>query len=51
MSDSEYESLREEGRLTVTLDVHAPAYVPLEALLRAAESQPGVVHVRIAPPS
>ena len=48
-SDSEYESVREEGRLTVTLDVHTPAAVPMEALLRAAESQPGVVRVRIAP--
>ena len=51
VSDSEYESVRAEGRLTVTLEVHAPVDVPLETLLRAAESQPGVVHVRIAPPN
>jgi len=51
VSDAEYESVRDEGRLTVTLDVHAPGYVPLEALLRATESQPDVVHARTAPPS
>ena len=50
VSDSEYESVREEGRLTVAFDVDAPLHVPLETLLRAAESQPGVVRVRIAPP-
>jgi len=50
VSDSEYESVREEGRLTVAFDVKAPPHVSLEALLRAAESQPGVVRVRIAPP-
>lgn len=50
VSDSEYESVREEGRLTVAFDVKAPSHVSLEALLRAAESQPGVVRVQIAPP-
>jgi hypothetical protein len=50
VSDAEYESVREEGRLTVTFDVDTPSHVSLEALLRAAESQAGVVRVRIAPP-
>lgn len=49
VSDAEYESVREEGRLTVAFDVDAPSHVSLEALLRTAESQPGVVRVRIAP--
>jgi putative Mg2+ transporter-C (MgtC) family protein len=48
VSDSEYESAPEEGRLTVTLDVHGPADLALDALLRELESQPGVAHVRIA---
>ncbi|HEY7139404.1 MAG TPA: MgtC/SapB family protein [Methylomirabilota bacterium] len=48
VSDSAYESVREEGRLTVTLDVHTPADLALDGLLSAVESQPGVAHVRIA---
>jgi hypothetical protein len=49
VSDSEYESARKE-RLTLAFDVDTPAHVSLEVLLRAAESQPGVVRVRIAAP-
>jgi putative Mg2+ transporter-C (MgtC) family protein len=49
VSDSEYESTLEEGRLTVTLDVETPANLALDGLLRAVESQGGVARVRIGP--
>ena len=51
VSDSGYESTPAEGRVTVTLDVQAPADLALDVLLRAIESQPSVAYVRIAPQS
>ena len=48
VSDSGYESTPTESRVTVTLDVQAPADLALDVLLRAIESQPGVAYVRIA---
>jgi hypothetical protein len=49
VSNTEYESALDEGRVTVTLDVQVPAGLAPDALLQALEGQPGVAHVRIAP--
>lgn len=48
VSDSEYESVPEEGRLTATFDVQVPAGLAPDALLRAVEGQPGVAHVHLS---
>lgn len=48
VTPAEYESAPGEGRSTVTLDVHAPATVAGDALVRVLERQPGVTHVRIS---
>jgi putative Mg2+ transporter-C (MgtC) family protein len=51
VSDAEYESALDEGRLTVTLDVQVPLGLAPDALLHAAESQPGVARVRVTTPT
>ena len=48
VSDVEYESATEEGRLTVTFDLQVPGGTATDALLHAVESQPGVAHVRLS---
>jgi len=48
VSDEEYESAPEEGRLTVTFTVDVPGGTAGDAVLRAVESQPGVAHVRLS---
>jgi putative Mg2+ transporter-C (MgtC) family protein len=48
VTESEYESSPEEGRLTVTFDVQLPASASAETLLRAVEAQPGVTHIRLS---
>src|SRR5262245_57096926 len=51
VTDAEYESVPEEGRLTATFDVQAPVTFVADALLRAVESQPGGVHVQLSKPA
>lgn len=48
VSDVEYESATEEGRLTVTFDLQVPGGTATDSLLHAVESQPGVAHVRLS---
>jgi putative Mg2+ transporter-C (MgtC) family protein len=48
VSDADYESVSEEGRLTVTFDLEVPAGTAADAVLRAVEGQPGVAHVRLS---
>lgn len=48
VAGEEYESVPEEGRLTVTFDLQVPAGTASDAVLRAIERQAGVVHVRLS---
>jgi putative Mg2+ transporter-C (MgtC) family protein len=48
LAEADYEGATDEGRLTVTFDIQAPAGAALDALLHAIEAQPGVVHIRLS---
>jgi putative Mg2+ transporter-C (MgtC) family protein len=48
VTDTDYESLPEERRLTATFDIQMPAGVAADAILRAVERVPGVAHLHLS---